>query len=370
MERKIWRNFDFVLLAATVLLIAFGIAMIHSATPDTPDLQDLPRRQVIWALVGLAWLPLVAAIDYRFFGSLQKPLYALTVASLLLVLLVGQTTYGAQRWISGASFQPSELAKVLIVVTLAQFLAQHEKEIGRFHYVLFSIIHVAVPMALIYVQPHLGTVIVLAVVWLIMVLMAGMRVLHLGILGFVGVLTTPLIWFSLKDYMQNRLLLFINPAQNPAARYNIDQALISIGSGGWLGKGYASGSQSQLHFLRVRHTDFIFSVIGEEMGFVGALLLFALLGIVLWRILRAASLSRDSFGRLMACGVAALIFFQSIVNIGMNLGLLPVIGIPLPFISAGGSSLITLLIAEGLVQSVVMRHRKIEFREREEYRLR
>lgn len=361
MDRKIWRNFDFVLLAATVLLIAFGVAMIHSATPDTPDLQDLPQRQTIWALVGLAVLPLVAAIDYRFLESLQKPLYALTIASLLLVLLVGQVIHGAQRWISGASFQPSELAKVLVILTLAQFLARHEKSMKRFRYVLVSIIHVAVPMGLIYLQPHLGTVIVLAVVWLIMVLMAGMRLLHLCILGLVGVLSTPLVWFSLKDYMQQRLLLFINPARDPAARYNIDQALISIGSGGWLGKGYASGSQSQLHFLRVRHTDFIFSVIAEEMGFVGALVLFALIGVVLWRILRAASLARDSFGRLIACGVAALIFFQCLVNVSMNLGLLPVIGIPLPFISSGGSSLITLLIAQGLVQSVVMRHKKIEF---------
>jgi rod shape determining protein RodA len=338
-------------------MIAFGIAMIYSATLDTPDLQDLPRRQAILAMVGLALLLLVAAVDYRSLESLQKPLYVLTIASLLLVLLVGKTTYGAQRWISGTSFQPSELAKVLIIVTLAQFLAQHEKDIGRFHYILVSIIFVAVPMSLIYLQPHLGTVIVLAVVWLIMVLMAGMRLLHLSILGLVGLLSAPLLWFSLKDYMQRRLLLFINPAQNPSARYNIDQALISIGSGGWLGKGYASGSQSQLHFLRVRHTDFIFSVIGEEMGLVGALVLFTLIGVILWRIVRAASLARDSFGRLIACGVAAMIFFQSVVNIGMNLGLLPVMGIPLPFISSGGSSLIALLIAEGLVQSVVMRYR-------------
>jgi rod shape determining protein RodA len=361
MDRKLWRNFDFMLLAATVLLIAFGVAMIYSATLDTPDLKDLPLRQAIWALVGLALLPLVAAIDYRFLGGLQKPLYALTIASLILVLSVGQVIHGAQRWIRGSSLQPSELAKVLVIVTLAQFLARHEKEIGRFRHVLSSIVHVAVPMILIYLQPHLGTVIVLGVIWLVMVLMAGMRLLHLGILSFVGVLATPLVWFSLKDYMRRRLLLFINPAQDPAARYNIDQALISIGSGGLLGKGYASGSQSQLHFLRVRHTDFVFSVIGEEMGFVGALLLLVLIGIILWRILRAASLARDSFGRLIACGVAALIFFQSFVNIGMNLDLLPVIGIPLPFISSGGSSLITLLIAEGLVQSVVMRHRKIKF---------
>ncbi len=361
MDRKIWRNFDFVLLAATVLLIAFGVAMIYSATLETTDLKDLPLRQAVWALVGLALMLLVAAIDYRFLENLQKPLYALTIASLLLVLLVGQVSYGAQRWISGSSFQPSELAKVLIIVTLAQFLARHQKEIGRFRHILISIVYVALPMGLVYLQPHLGTVIVLAVVWLAMVLLAGMRLLHLGLFGLVGLLSMPFVWVSLEDYMQQRLLLFLNPGRDPAARYNINQALISIGSGGLLGKGYASGSQSQLHFLRVRHTDFIFSVIGEEMGFVGTLVLFILIAVVLWRILRAASLARDSFGRLIACGVATLIFFQSSVNIGMNLGLLPVIGIPLPFISSGGSSLITLLIAEGLVQSVVMRHKKIGF---------
>ncbi len=361
MDHKLWRDFDFLLLVATLLLVFFGVAMIHSATRETPDLQDLPSRQVIWALIGLVLSLMAATMDYRLLEGLQKPLYALTIGSLLVVLVVGEVTHGAQRWITGSSLQPSELAKVLVIVTLAQLLANHEEEIGRFRYLLLSIVHVAVPMVLIYLQPHLGTVIVLAVVWLAMVVMAGMRLLHLGILSFVGLLATPLIWFSLKDYMRKRLLLFINPSQNPAARYNIDQALISIGSGGWLGKGYASGTQSQLHFLRVRHTDFIFSVIGEEMGFIGALVLFALFGIVLWRVLRAASLARDSFGRLICCGVATLIFFQATVNIGMNLGLLPVIGIPLPFISAGGSSLIALLLAEGLVQSVVMRRRKIEF---------
>jgi len=361
MDRKVWRNFDFVLLAATVLLIVFGVAMIHSATQDTPDLKDLPFRQAVWGLVGLVLLLFVAAVDYRFLESLPKLLYALVIASLLLVLVVGQASHGVQRWITGSSLQPSELAKVLIIVTLAQFLAQHEKDIGRLGYILVTMIHVAVPMVLIYLQPHLGTVIVLAVIWLAMVLMAGMRLVHIIILGFAGLLATPLVWFSLKDYMRKRLLLFINPAHDPSARYNIDQALISIGSGGWLGKGYASGTQSQLHFLRVRHTDFIFSVIGEEMGFVGALLLFALMGVVLWRILRGVSVARDSFGRLICCGVAALIFFQVAVNVGMNLGLLPVIGIPLPFISSGGSSLVALLLAEGLVQSVVMRRRKIEF---------
>ena len=357
MDHKIWRNFDFVLLAATVLLIAFGVAMIYSAIPDTPDLKDLPRRQAIWAVVGLALLPLVAAVDYRFLASLQKPLYALVIASLLLVLLVGQTTYGAQRWISGSSFQPSELAKVLIVVTLAQFLARHEKEIGRFRYVLISIIYVAVPMGLIYLQPHLGTVIVLAVVWLIMALMAGMRLLHLGVLGLVGALATPLIWFSLQDYMQKRLLLFINPARDPAARYNIDQALISIGSGGWLGQGYASGSQSQLHFLRVRHTDFIFSVIGEELGFVGVSLVLIAFMILIWRGLAIATTVKSPFASLIAVGLVSILAFHVFVNVGMTVGLMPVTGLPLPFLSYGGSSLTVNMILIGLLLNLsINRH--------------
>ena len=363
MDRKVWRNFDFVLLGATVLLIGFGVAMIHSATLNTPDLTGLALRQAIYALVGLVLMSLAAAIDYRLLGSFDKVLYALIIVSLAAVLAMGQMMHGAQRWISLRffPFQPSELAKVLIIITLAKFLADHEGQMNRFRFVLLSLAHVALPMVLIYLQPDLGMAAILGLVWLAMALMAGMRLSHLGLLGVAGAISAPLIWNLLEDYMRRRFLLFLNPALEPEARYNLDQALISIGSGGWLGKGYGSGSQSQLHFLRVRHTDFIFSVIGEEMGLLGALLLFALLLVILLRIIRAASLARDAFGRLIACGVAAAIFLQSVVNIGMNLGLLPVTGIPLPFVSYGGSSLVTFLLAEGLVQSVIMRHKKIEF---------
>jgi len=361
MDRKVWRNFDFVLLGATVLLIAFGVAMIHSATLGTPNLRNLAPKQALYALLGLALMLLAAAIDYRLLASFDKFLYALGVVPLVAVLAIGRTMHGAQRWISLRffPFQPSELAKVLLIVTLAKLLADHP--IGRFRFVLLSLAHVALPMVLIYLQPDLGMAVILGLMWLAMALMAGMRLPHLGLLAAAGTLSAPLIWNLLEDYMRRRLILFLNPALEPEARYNLDQALISIGSGGWLGKGYGSGSQSQLHFLRVRHTDFIFSVIGEEMGLLGALLLFALLLVILLRIIRAASLARDAFGRLIACGVAAAIFLQSVVNIGMNLGLLPVTGIPLPFVSYGGSSLVTFLLAEGLVQSVIMRHKKIEF---------
>ncbi|HID62276.1 MAG TPA: rod shape-determining protein RodA [Anaerolineae bacterium] len=363
MSRRLWRNFDFVLLGTTILLIALGVAVIYSSTLGTPDLADLPYRQVIYAVVGLGIMFAVAAIDYRFLESFQKLIYIVTIALPSIVFTIGEITHGAQRWISSrGSVQPSELTKVLVIVILAKHLADHQEDLRRLRYVFLSLLYVIPPMILIYLQPDLSTAVVLAVIWLVMALMAGMRLLHLGVLGISGVLAAPLIWMTMKDYMRQRLLTFIMPMHDPlGSAYNINQARIAIGSGGWLGRGFAHGSQSQLHFLRVRHTDFTFSVLGEELGFVGALLLIILLVILLWRITRAASMARDTFGYLIACGVAATLSFQAVANIAMNLGLLPTTGIPLPFISYGGSSLITFLIAEGLVQSVVMRYKKIEF---------
>jgi rod shape determining protein RodA len=190
--------------------------------------------------------------------------------------------------------------------------------------------------------------------------MAGARLLHLGLLGLGAVIVSPLFWLTLKDYMRDRVLLFLDPAGNPDTFYNVQQALISIGSGGWLGKGFGSGTQSQLRFLRVRHTDYIFSVIGEELGLLGILVLLALFTFLVWRILRVASMAQDTFGRLICIGVAAIVFMQTAINIGVNLGLLPVTGLPLPFVSYGGSSLWMFFIALGLVESVAMRHKKLD----------
>jgi rod shape determining protein RodA len=363
MDRRLWRNFDFVLLGATILLIALGVAVIYSSTLGTPDLADLPYRQAIYAVLGLGIMFVVAAIDYRFLESFQKAIYVVAVALPAIVFIMGEITHGAQRWISArGSVQPSELTKILVIVVLAKYLADYQEDVGRLRYVFLSLIYVIPPIILIYLQPDLSTAVVLAVIWFVMVLMAGMRLLHLGVLGIVGALATPLVWVTMKDYMRQRILTFILPVHDPlGSAYNINQARIAIGSGGWLGRGFAHGSQSQLHFLRVRHTDFTFSVLGEELGFAGALLLIILLIIVLWRITRVAGMARDPFGYLIACGVAATLSFQALANIAMNLGLLPTTGIPLPFISYGGSSLIAFLIAEGLVQSVIMRYKKIEF---------
>jgi len=367
--RRATQHFDFLLLGATLLLILYSVTMIYSATylsgERGQNLWDtLFVRQAIHALVGIGLLFLVARIDYQYLELLHRPLYILVILSLLLVFVVGHGSFGAQRWLDFNifTFQPSELAKLIVIITLAKYLADRGPEVKRFPYLLLSLVIVAIPMLLIYLQPALGTALILAVVWLAMVLVAGARLRHLTILALLGVLCAPLIWLSLEDYMRERVMVFLNPQQDPlGAGYNMRQALIAVGSGGWIGQGFGSGSQNQLHFLRVRHTDYIFSVLGEELGFVGVLILLLLLGTLLFRILRAADLARDDFGKLIACGVATVIGFQAFVNIGMNIGLIPAVGTSLPFMSYGGSGLITLLLAEGVVQSILIRHRKLEF---------
>jgi rod shape determining protein RodA len=361
MDRKLWRHFDFVLLAATVLLMVLGTLVIRSATYESPALQRTAGRQALFGIVGLVLMFLVTAVDYRLLDSFQKPLYVLALAILAIVVVMGSTRFGAQRTLWEGSYQPSEIAKVLIVLVLAKFFADHEEEMHRLRYVSGSLLIVAPAVVLVYLQPDLDAALVFLWIWLVMALVAGLRLQHLAIFGVLGTLAMPAAWLALKDYMQERLISFLVPSLDPAARYNVDQALVSIGSGGWLGKGYMQGTQTHLRFLFVRHTDFIFSVIGEELGFVGATVIIVLLGVVLLRLLRAAYLARDAFGRYIAVGVAAFIFFHAGVNIGMNLSLLPATGTPLPFITYGGSSLVTMLIAEGLVQSVLLRHRTTEF---------
>lgn len=363
MRERTWIHFDWVLLLASLLLVGYGLVLIYSAIWSTQELSFI-QRQVIFTFMGLAVMLLAAMSDYRFLETLHRPLYILALISLVAVFLVGQTAFGAQRWLDlqFLPLQPSELAKVLVIITMAKYLSEEERNRGLRGIVLSGLV-VALPIILIYLQPSLGTAISLGVIWIVMVLIAGARLRYLGLLLLLFLLLIPIAWnYLLADYMKERILVFLNPQEDPlGAGYNTNQALIAVGSGGLLGKGFLSGSQSQLHFLRVRHTDYIFSVLGEEWGFVGVVILLGLLAILLWRILRAAELARDGFGRLIAAGIAAMIGFQAFVNIGMNLGLVPAVGIPLPFISYGGSSLVAMFLALGLVQSIVMRHRKLEF---------
>jgi rod shape determining protein RodA len=358
MQRKSWLKFDPWLLATAFALVCYGLLVIRSATmlADQPVSRQL-LSQAVYAGVGVVVMFAVASLDYRVLGALWIALYLGMVGLLGVVLVAGQTIYGAQRWlaIGPVSFQPSELAKVVVIICLARFLASRGDEGRSLKSLALSFIIVAVPAALVYRQPDLGTALVMLAIWLGMVFVAGAPLKWLGAVIAVPFFAFPLIWRVMHGYMQRRLLIFLSPERDPFGEgYNVIQARISVGSGGWWGRGLGNGTQTQLNFLKVQHSDFIFAVLAEELGFIGALALFALFGALFWRCLKVGQRSRDTFGRLLAAGVVSMMLFQLFVNVGMNIGLAPVTGIPLPFISAGGSSLLGLFACLGILQSVLI----------------
>lgn len=367
MSAKFWRHFDPLLVTVSLLLTVYGIAMIYAAL-ESPGADGAARsaalREGLYGLFGLALFFAACCVDYRVFRALFWPLCLGNGALLLAVLVLGRTSGGAQRWLNLGflPFQPSELGKLLVILTLARVLADLDERITTLRAVLLSLLVAAAPAALVYPQPDLGTAVVYLAIWLGMVISAGLRLRHLFLLLGGVIAGAPFAVRFLHSYQLNRLTIFLNPQKDPTgAGYNIIQALIAIGSGGWMGQGWAQGAQSQLHYLRVQQSDFIFSAIAEQLGFLGCLLLFFLFGVLLTRILAAATVAQDLYGRLIASGVMWMILFQAFVNVGMNLQMMPVTGIPLPFISAGGSSLITCLLAVGIVQSVRMHQRKLQF---------
>lgn len=364
-----WRNFDFPLFLATLVLVALGEVMIYSSYEASlgagprPWLENTVVRQALFAVLGLALYILAAMLDYRILVNLSRWIYSFVILILLITLGIGFVSFGAQSWVGSRTLgvQPSELCKVLMIIILARRLDYERHNLEGITPLLLSAILVIPPTVLIYVQPDFGTALMLVVTWLGMVFLAGVRWRHILVLTVIAILLSPLVWLQLKGYMRERIITFLVPNYDPlGASYNTNQALISIGSGGWWGKGLLRGTQSQLYFLRVRHTDFIFSVFAEELGFVGGILLVALFLFIIMRLMRIASLARDASGRLIVGGVATTLLAQTVINLGMNVGLLPVTGLPLPLVSYGGSSLVTTLLALGLAQSVMLRHRDPE----------
>jgi len=359
------RRFDWYLLSLVLFLGVFGVVMIASALYGNAVLALYPWRQAGFLALGLIVLFGVAAIDYRLLAGIAYPIYIALLGLLVIITVIGTVAGGAQRWLTLGEFflQPSELTKIAVIIVLAHYLSSREERMESILTPLGALLILAPPVALIYLQPNLGTALSVLVIGCTMLLASGLRWRHALVLGGVGAAAAVPAWqFLLQDYMKERVLMFLAPSQASAAdRYNVDQAMIGIGSGGWLGRGLFRGSQSQLHFLRVRHTDFIFSVTAEELGFIGAALLIVLFALLLFRLMYIASKARDTNGMLIVTGVATMILFQVIINIGMNLSLMPVTGIPLPFISYGGSSLLTTLIGIGLAESVMLRHKKIGF---------
>ena len=369
-----WRNFDFLLLGAVVLASAFGIVMIQSAIAGNEVLLVSTSRQVYFALLGIVLIFILASIDYRYWLSLYRPIHLVILGFLVTLTGFGQTAFGAQRWFQvGVLFlQPTEFAKIVAIIVLARYFDVTRDQPRDIRWVFGAIIRAAWIIGMILLQPNLSNVMVLSVILAVMLWVNGIQIRHvitaavvgaIALLSVIGLSVLGVRIPFLQAYQQERIVNFVvpDPDDTYGNRYNVQQALIAIGSGGVSGQGYGYGSQTQLRFLKVRHTDFIFAASSEEFGTTGGVLIILILGVIVWRCVRAAQKARDVAGAMLAIGVATLIFFQGAVNIGMNLNLLPVSGLPLPFISYGGSGLTALMICIGLVQSVVMRQKELEF---------
>lgn len=368
---KHWRNFDVQLVGMPMALVSFSVLVLFAISrwPMSGVGTSTPIKQALYAVMGLALMLFLTNFDYRLLRSFALPLFGANMCLLAVVLALGHSAYGAQRWINLGilPLQPSEPAKLMLVIVLAKFFSDHEHAIERAGTVAVSLLLVLVPMALVLMQPDLGTSAVFLAIWVGMALMAGVRLSHLATIFAVCLAALPVIWAVMSHvkkfhYMQDRFLIFLNPQKDPlGAGYNVIHSLITVGSGGFFGQWFKIGTQSQLGLLRVEDKDFIFSVIAEQIGFLGVLLLLGMFVALLMRIARVSFMAGDTYGRLLATGILSMLMFQVFVNIGMNVGLMPVTGIPLPLISYGGSSLITTLASFGILQSILLRHQKLVF---------
>ncbi len=365
------RSLDWILLGAVLALVTYGLFLLYSATHADSNISSpfyYVRSQAVGLVLGFVLLIIISLSEYRWLRRFRTYIYGANLLVLLLTLLIGSGSQevGANRWIELPFFslQTSELAKLLLIVSLAGVLCEGAELRHRFRFVVFTVIYVAFPSVLVFLQPDLGTALVFGAILVTMLVIWGIRLSHLGILGAGAVVGAVLVLRVLpalglqvlKDYQLKRLTLFLNPESDPTGLgYQLTQSKIAIGSGMFTGKGYLKGTQTHLNFLPAHHTDFIFAVLGEELGFLGAMLLLGLYLVVIWRCLRIARLSTDLYGRLIAAGVAGAIIFQVFVNVGMTIGIMPVTGIPLPFVSFGSSALVVFLMAIGFLESVHVR---------------
>ena len=357
--------FDGWLMTAVFGLLGFSVFTLAVATPDAVQGQPLyfAMRQTLYAAVGIALLVAVAKIDYSRFREIRVGLYSLMIASIVLVLMFGAAARGSRRWIELPyfRFQPSELAKLLLIVALAAFVMDRTRRGTPLGQTLRILVLGLVPAGLVFLQPDLGTGIVLLVITLTILFLAGVPWRHFGVIGGLAAAAISFVLViapaaglpsPLHGYQQDRLTAFLHPSNDPSdASYQVNQSVTAIGSGEKTGRGDNS-TQTKLLFLPERHTDFVFAVIGERFGFAGAALVLSLYALLIWRILRILTLSANFFGTLIAGGIAAMLMFQILVNVGMTLGMMPVTGVTLPLMSYGGSSVIATLIAIGLLQSI------------------
>ncbi len=357
-DRRVFAHFDYLLFFVTVLLIAAGLATLYSATFTKGGL--IYKKELYLLIVCSFFFAIAVLVNYALLERFAYTIFGLSILTLVLALLMGKTIGGAQRWLSfgGVSFQPSEVTKLALIIVLSKYFSEvpvPPKGLG-FKELIGPVILLAVPFVLIVKQPDLGTALSLFLVFSSMVLMARvrLRVLVWTLIGFIPLI--PIAWGSLKSYQKARVLSFLDPGGDPmGSGYHVLQSKIAIGSGGIWGKGFMQGTQGKLMFLPEHHTDFIFSVLAEEWGLVGSVTVIVLLFALILRGLNTAANTKDRFAFHLAFGIASMFFWHVVINLGMVTGLLPVVGIPLPFLSYGGSFLLTSLVSVGILINIRMR---------------
>ncbi|MBK9942557.1 MAG: rod shape-determining protein RodA [Kouleothrix sp.] len=365
---RTWRDYNFFLLGCVIVLTGFSLALIYSTTLTNPDTRGYFARHLVNLIIGAVAMVLLTALDYHALQAWSRPLYLGTLAILGVVMVLGHVRGGAQSWLDLRlrTFQPSEPAKLAIIITLAAYWERFAKDGGAWKIQLGGLLLAGVPMAMVFIQPDFGTALVFATIWIMVAWAAGMRWWQIVLLTLVALPVAYYGWTRVLDnYQKLRILVFLDPLRyDPKLEngaWNIIQSLNAIGSGGVTGQGWTHGPLTQGNYIPVQYSDFIFAAAGEELGFVGTTILVLFEGLLIWQALSVANAARDLFGRLIAVGVAAMFMCHLLVNAGMNMSIMPITGIPLPFISYGGSFNMTALAAVGLLQSVALRRRRIVF---------
>jgi len=365
-DKKLLKNIDMGIIISVILLFAAGLIAISSATgvAHGGSLRHVKIQSVAFVL-GIIAMTITLLFDYNTFGEMNKVIYVVCIILLVAVLIFGKEVKGSKSWFDfgPVNFQPSEIVKIGFILSFAKLLEKKEGTLNTLKGVIPVVLYIIPIVGLIILQNDFGTAMVFVFFIAFMVFAAGISYKYVISAGVLGVLSFPLLWFYFfSDYQRKRILVFLNPEMDPLGRgYHVIQSKIAVGSGQFWGKGLFQGTQNNLGFIPERHTDFIFSVIGEELGLVGSVIIILLFMLLIMRCIYIAKISKDSYGKYICIGVMAMFLFHILENIGMTIGMMPVTGIPLPFVSYGGSALLTNMIAVGLVLNVGMRRQLIRF---------